>query len=60
VASLGCIGNRIYTDLGDDEMYFAMPGSQANNVTEKLATIVHANKELEKYHQARLAENESR
>src|SRR5262245_56519165 len=53
VASLGCIGNRVYTGLGDDEMYFALPGGQVKAVTEKLATIVHANSELEKYHRAR-------
>jgi uncharacterized protein (DUF169 family) len=53
VASLGCIGNRVYTGLGDDELYFALPGSQLKAVTEKLATIVHANNELEKYHRAR-------
>ena len=53
VASLGCIGNRVYTGRGDDEMYFALPGSQVKAVTEKLATIVHANSELEKYHRAR-------
>jgi uncharacterized protein (DUF169 family) len=54
VASLGCIGNRVYTELGDDEMYFAMPGDQVGAVTEKLATITHANGELDKYHKARL------
>jgi uncharacterized protein (DUF169 family) len=50
VASLGCIGNRVYTGLTDEEMYFALPGSQVKAVTEKLATILHANSELEKYH----------
>jgi uncharacterized protein (DUF169 family) len=50
VASLGCIGNRVYTGLGDDETYFALPGGQVKAVTEKLAGIVHANSELEKYH----------
>src|SRR5688572_24544993 len=28
VASLGCIGNRVYTGLADDEMYFALPGGE--------------------------------
>jgi uncharacterized protein (DUF169 family) len=55
VASLGCIGNRVYTGLGDDELYFALPGSQVSAVAEKLATIVHANRELEKYHENKLA-----
>ena len=53
VASLGCIGNRVYTGLGDDELYFALPGEHVEAVTEKLAAIVHANRELENYHRAR-------
>jgi uncharacterized protein (DUF169 family) len=51
VASLGCIGNRVYTGLADDELYFALPGPHVGAVTEKLASIVNANRELEKYHQ---------
>jgi uncharacterized protein (DUF169 family) len=54
-ASLGCIGNRVYTELADDQLYFALPGSQLDRVVEKLAAIVSANRELEKYHRARLA-----
>jgi uncharacterized protein (DUF169 family) len=52
-ASLGCIGNRVYTGLADDELYFALPGEHVQAVTEKLAAIVHANRELENYHRAR-------
>jgi len=55
VASLGCIGNRIYTGLADDELYFALPGKHLAAVTEKLATIVEANRQLESYHRAKLA-----
>jgi uncharacterized protein (DUF169 family) len=55
VASLGCIGNRVYTGLGDDELYFAVPGRQLAALTEKLAAIVHANSELEKYHRNKLS-----
>jgi uncharacterized protein (DUF169 family) len=54
-ASLGCIGNRIYTGMADDELYFAMPGNQVGRVVEKLKEIVNANRELEKYHRAKLA-----
>ena len=54
-ASLGCIGNRVYTDQPDEEMYFVLPGRLVAAVTEKLATIVHANTELKKYHEARRA-----
>jgi uncharacterized protein (DUF169 family) len=53
-ASLGCIGNRVYTELADDELYFALPGVQLGRVVEKLAAIVNANRELEKYHRAKL------
>jgi uncharacterized protein (DUF169 family) len=56
VASLGCIGNRVYADLADDELYFALPGKHVGIVTEKLAALVHANRELERYHRARSAE----
>jgi uncharacterized protein (DUF169 family) len=55
VASLGCIGNRVYTDLPDDELYYALPGKHLAAVVDKLAGIIHANRELEKYHQARRA-----
>jgi uncharacterized protein (DUF169 family) len=55
VASLGCIGNRVYTGLRDDELYFALPGSAVPAVLGKLASIVHANDELEKYHKVRLS-----
>jgi uncharacterized protein (DUF169 family) len=54
-ASLGCIGNRVYTEMADHELYFALPGGQLGRVVEKLAVIVNANRELEKYHRAKLA-----
>ena len=54
VLSLGCIGNRVYTELADDELYFALPGKQLGPVVAKLASIVHANSELEKYHSAKM------
>lgn len=53
VTSFACIGNRVYTEIGDDELYYALPGSQVQAVVEKLATIINANRELEKYHRAR-------
>lgn len=55
VASLGCIGNRVYTGLADDELYFVLPGKHLSIVTEKLAAIVEANRQLETYHRQRLA-----
>ena len=55
VTSLGCIGNRVYTSLGDDELYFTIPGSRIGDVVERLETVLHADRELEQYHQARRA-----
>jgi uncharacterized protein (DUF169 family) len=51
--SLGCIGNRVYTGLGDDEGYFAIPGSKVADVVRKLTIITEANHQLEAFHRAR-------
>jgi len=51
--SFGCIGNRVYTGLGDDELYVAIPGRKASEVMSKLVTIIRANRELEGFHRAR-------
>lgn len=51
--SLGCIGNRVYTGLADDELYFAIPGPAIAAVVGKLDAIVNANRELQKYHRSR-------
>jgi uncharacterized protein (DUF169 family) len=53
--SLGCIGNRVYTGLGDAELYFTIPGARLPDVVAKLETIAHANRELEQYHRTRQA-----
>jgi uncharacterized protein (DUF169 family) len=55
VTSLGCIGNRVYTGLGDDELYFTIPGPRVGDVVERLEAVVRANGELRKYHEGRRA-----
>jgi uncharacterized protein (DUF169 family) len=57
--SLGCIGNRVYTGLGDDEFYAAIPGSQLAVLIDKLATSIIANRELESFHRTRMSGNPS-
>lgn len=52
-ASVGCIGNRVYTGLGDDELYVSLPGKHLNIILEKLSTIVSANNELAAFHRDR-------
>jgi uncharacterized protein (DUF169 family) len=55
VASAGCIGNRVYTDIGEDELYVAVPGAALESVIHELETIVSANARLADYHQGRLS-----
>jgi len=53
VASTGCIGNRVYTDLGEDELYVVVPGKDLAGVADALQTIVEANTTLTEYHRVR-------
>uniref|UniRef100_A0A7C4LN61 DUF169 domain-containing protein n=1 Tax=Schlesneria paludicola TaxID=360056 RepID=A0A7C4LN61_9PLAN len=50
ITNLGCIGNRVYTQMGDDEFYLALPGAYVAEVEQALPRICHANRELEHYH----------
>ena len=56
VTNLGCIGNRVYTELADEELYVILPGSQVDAIQEKLAAIVSANGVLEEFHGGRVTE----
>ena len=56
VSSLGCIGNRVYTALSDDDFYFAFSGEHIDALVEKLEVIVNANRALAEYHQQRQAD----
>jgi uncharacterized protein (DUF169 family) len=53
VVSTGCIGNRVYTGLGEDELYVAVPGKDLARIAVQLRTIVAANATLSEYHQGR-------
>lgn len=54
VTSAGCIGNRIYTRIGEDEMYAAVPGRSLEAIAQQLETVASANAILTQYHQERL------
>ena len=56
VASLGCIGNRVYTGLGDDELYVTVPGADLLEIADALDVIASANAELTVYAQGRRAQ----
>lgn len=49
ILSLGCVGNRVYTDLGEDEMYFVLRGKDLSAVADALDTVTSANAALNEY-----------
>jgi uncharacterized protein (DUF169 family) len=49
ILSLGCMGNRVYTGLGDDEMYLILRGKDLAAVADALAVISEANTALNQY-----------
>jgi uncharacterized protein (DUF169 family) len=51
--SLGCIGNRVYTGLGEDEMYIVLRGRDLPAVTDAIGVITNANAALQEYAQGR-------
>jgi len=53
VVSTGCIGNRVYTDLGEDELYVAVPGKDLVRIADEVETIAAANAKLSEYHRGR-------
>lgn len=54
-ASFGCVGNRVYTGAGENDAYFAIPGTHLATIEEQLAVIVRANDALETFHRERAA-----
>jgi uncharacterized protein (DUF169 family) len=53
VASTGCIGNRTYTGLDDDQIYFTLRGTDLERIAAEIETIEAANLSLTAYHQER-------
>jgi uncharacterized protein (DUF169 family) len=56
VMSTGCIGNRVYTGLGDDELYLMIPGTRLADVVREASVIAKANQTLLEYHEQRKAQ----
>ena len=54
VASVGCIGNRVYTGMSDNELYLAVLAALEATLA-KLDTILTANAQLEAFHRRRAA-----
>jgi uncharacterized protein (DUF169 family) len=56
ILSLGCMGNRVYTGLGPEEMYFVVRGKDLAAVAEALTVITAANLALNEYASGRRTE----
>ena len=54
-SSLGCVGNRIYTGITDDEFYSVIRATDLAPVLAALETITSANAALSEYHTSRRA-----
>jgi hypothetical protein len=54
-SSLGCIGNRVYTGVADEDFYAVIAGCDLEAVTAEIGTIASANVALADYHRERLA-----
>jgi uncharacterized protein (DUF169 family) len=55
VTSLGCIGNRVYTNLSPDELYVVVPGAKLEVVSDALGIIAAANATLAEFARGRQA-----
>ena len=53
VTSLACIGNRVYTGIGADELYVNVPGAKLEAVSDALGVITSANQSLEEFARGR-------
>jgi len=53
ITSFGCIGNRVYTGLGEDELYVVLRGADLAKVATALKTICSANAALQDYAKGR-------
>jgi uncharacterized protein (DUF169 family) len=52
IVSSGCIGNRVYTDLGEGELYAIVRASDLPRIVDELDTVVAANAQLSQYHRS--------
>lgn len=53
ILSLGCVGNRVYTGLGEDEMYLVVRGKDLGAIADALGVISSANAALNDYARGR-------
>lgn len=54
--SFGCIGNRTFTGLPDDELYIAVPGTRWDEVAAAVTGVAAANSAMGQYYRGRQAQ----
>jgi uncharacterized protein (DUF169 family) len=53
VTSAGCLGNRVYADLGADELYVLVPGRILKKISDAVQEIAESNSKIMEYHRER-------
>jgi uncharacterized protein (DUF169 family) len=53
--SLGCRGNRIFTSVGDEEMYVSVPGAKWDELLDRIIEVQRSNLTMGNYYQAHRA-----
>ena len=53
ITSAGCLGNRIYNDLGDDDLYVIFPGRILQKIVDEMQTIAESTASRMEYHKGR-------
>jgi uncharacterized protein (DUF169 family) len=53
VISAGCLGNRVYTGLGDDELYVIVPGRVLQKIANAVQEIAESHSKSREYHRER-------
>lgn len=53
VTSAGCLGNRIYADLGDDELYVLVAGRFLGRIADAVQYIAESSRKLKQFHRER-------
>ncbi len=54
--SAACIGNRVYTGIGENDLYAAVSAKDLRKIASEMETIVSANATLAQYHRGRRAQ----
>jgi uncharacterized protein (DUF169 family) len=52
--SFGCAGNRVFTGIGEEDMYVAIPGAKYAAVMDKLQEVMTANCTMEEHYRSKL------